>query len=209
MMGLAEKLGVGDPARLARRCGRSALIVSVLILISGCSSVPDQFYMLSADGEPPAARAVAGTALSIGLGPVEIPDYIDRAELVFQSATHRFQIPSGHRWAGSLGDSVSGVLARNLSHRLESPSVYPFPWDPSQELRYTIPVRIRQFHAVSGGDAILDVSWELRDPATGKSLKLGSEVFKEALSEEGYDGLVAAQSRLLGQLADAIVAQLR
>jgi len=184
-------------------------LIPLCALLAGCAGTTDQFYRLSPDGELPAARAAGEAALPIGLGPVKLPDYIDRAELVFQSAENRFEIPPDHRWAGSLGDSVTEVLAADLGHRLNSAAVYAYPWDPSHAPRYSIPVRIRQFHAVSGGDAILDVSWEIRDPASSTTRQFGSEVFEEALMEEGYDGVVAAQNRLLGRLADAIADQLR
>ena len=75
--------------------------------------------------------------------------------------------------------------------------------------RYTVPVRVLQFHALSGGDAILEVSWEVIDGVTKKILRRGSQTFTEELSEEGYDGVVAAESRLVGQLADAIAAMIR
>ena len=209
MMGIARTWYSPEVASRLPISIRPIVFASILCLLSGCASAPDNFYRLSADGELPAVRGAGGGALSIGLGPVKIPDYIDRAELVFESAANRFEIPSDHRWAGSLGKSVTSVLAADLGHRLETPAVYAYPWDPGVALRYSVPVRVRQFHAVSGGDAILDVSWEVRDAASGDTLQRGSELFREALTEEGYDGVVAAQSRLLGQLADAVADQLR
>jgi len=176
------------------------------ILIAGCSSSQDSFYLLTADGRP--ASAGNRSSRLIGLGPVSLPDYIDRAELVFQSDTHRFQVPPDQRWAGNLRENVSDVLAINLGRRKSGSRVQAYPWDPTGDVSYSVPVTIRQFHAVSGGDAILDVRWEIREGTGGKVVSRGSKVFTEGLSEEGYDGVVSAQSRLLAQLADAIAADM-
>jgi uncharacterized lipoprotein YmbA len=175
-----------------------------VLLMGGCSSTQDSFFLLTADGRPASAGTAGGKV--VGLGPVDLPDYIDRAELVFQSDTNRFQVPPDQRWAGDLRENVTDVLAINLGRRLKGTTVHAHPWNEEIALRFSIPVTIRQFHAVSGGDAILDVRWEILEGASGKVLGRGSEVFAEGLSEEGYDGVVAAESRLLAQLADALAA---
>lgn len=186
---------------------RLILTGCVTVLLAGCASAPpDRFYLLTPDGKLPASRA--SHDLVLGIGPVSVPDYIDRAELVFQSAPNRFEVPPDHRWAGDLEKTLTSVLATNIGHRAGTASVYPHPWDPSLRPRCSIPVRIHQFHAVSGGDAILEVSWEVLDGTTKQPLNRGSKIFTEALGEEGYDGVVAAESRLLGQLADAISSML-
>jgi uncharacterized lipoprotein YmbA len=163
--------------------------------------------MLSPDGALPSSRSSGD--LVIGIGPVSIPDYVDRAEIVFQSAPNRFEIPPDHRWMGDVGETVTSVLATNIGHRAGTASVYSYPWSASTRPGYTIPVRIQQFHALSEGDAILEVSWEILDGETREVIHRGSKTFTEALQEEGYVGVVAAESRLLGQLADAIAAMLQ
>ena len=89
---------------------------AVALLTGGCASNPDRFYRLSADGTMPSSAS--GESPSIGLGPVKIPDYIDRSELVFKTSDHRFEVPPNHLWAGALDKTVTDVLATNLSHRL-------------------------------------------------------------------------------------------
>lgn len=175
-------------------------------LLSGCSSTQDSFYLLTAEGPPLSTRSLDGK--SVGVGPLTLPDYIDRAELVFQSDTNRFQVPPDQRWAGDLRENISDVVAVNLGRRLKNGEVSSYPWQSGKEPRHTVAIRIRQFHAVSGGDAILDVRWDIREGSNGKMLSSDTMLFTEGLSEEGYTGIVAAQSRLLGQLADAIAAAL-
>ncbi len=172
-----------------------------------CAGTPDSFYRLTSEAGLKASSAGRGGKV-VGLGPVKLPDYIDRAELVFQSDTHRFEVPPEHRWAGDLQENISEVLAANLDGRLDSATVMSYPWSSGPEPVYSIPVTIRQFHAVSGGDAILDARWEVRQGSAGKIVSRGAQVFTEGLGEEGYDGVVAAESRLLGQLAAAIAGKI-
>ncbi len=182
------------------------LVALAALLPAGCSSTPDRYYLLTASsGAPPSA---AGGARSIGLGPVRIPDYIDRAELVFQSAPNRFEIPLGHRWAGALEPTITRVLAADLGASLGGRPVQPYPWDAGGRPAYTVAVNIGQFHSLSGGDAILDAAWSVIDGGSSTTLDSRTVTLREPLSEEGYEGVVAAQSRLLTRLAERIAATL-
>ncbi len=178
------------------------LAIGLAVLLAACAS-PDSYYSLSADG--PVPTTISG--VSIGVGPVSIPDYVDRAELVFQSEEHRFQIPFEHRWAGSLQETTTRVLGTNLARRLNTGNLHLHPWEPKINLQYEVPVQIRQFHAVSGDDAILEASWTIKDGDSGKVIASGVVNASEPIVGDGYDAVVAAESRLVAQLADAIAAR--
>ncbi len=63
---------------------------------------------------------------------------------------------------------------------------------------------VRQFHAVSGGDAVLDVSWRFEAPETRRVLRRENGSFHEKIIGDGYEPVVAAESRLVEQLAEVI-----
>jgi uncharacterized lipoprotein YmbA len=69
-------------------------------------------------------------------------------------------------------------------------------------------VDIRQFHAISGGDAILDVAWRVQIPQTGEIIHRQNGSFRERIAGDGYEPVVAAESRLVAQLADAVAGSL-
>lgn len=179
---------------------RIAALAAALAL-AACST-PEKYYRLSADG--PAPTSTGGFAL--GVGPVVLPDYIDRAELVFQSEDNRFEIPYEQRWAGSSRETTTRVLGTNLARRLGTGNLYLHPWDPGTVLRYQVRVAVRQFHAVSSGDAILQCTWRIKDRQSGKTFVQQAGNFTEPVRGDGYTAIVAAESRLLSQLADAIAA---
>ncbi len=175
------------------------LIVFVGALALPCCVTPEKYYRLSAEG--PVPGNASGPAL--GVGPVTLPDYVDRGELVFESAPNSFEIPYEHRWAGNLRDSMTSVLGANLSRRLGTGNLHLYPWETGTPLRWQVRVEVTKFHALSGGDAVLEAGWRIDDEASGKRLNRRG-TFTEAVSGDGYAAVVAAESRLLGQLAEAI-----
>ena len=107
-------------------------IVSVAAALSlAACSTPEVYYRLNSDGPAPTNT----TGIALGVGPVVLPDYIDRGELVFQSEANRFEVPYEHRWAGSLRETTTRVLGTNLARRLGTGNLHLYPWDPGTPLR--------------------------------------------------------------------------
>jgi uncharacterized lipoprotein YmbA len=76
------------------------LVLPAALALVSCTT-PETYYRLSADGPPPPT----GAGFALGVGPVALPDYIDRPELVFQSSDERLPgsrqcaaIPCPLRW---------------------------------------------------------------------------------------------------------------
>ena len=92
--------------------GRRALLV--LLAVAGCASPDPAYYTL---------RPVAGTAVPSGGGPVKLArpglaGYLDRPEIVRNSATNRLTLQSGERWGEPVGDMIGRVLAEDMGQRL-------------------------------------------------------------------------------------------
>ena len=183
---------------------RAFLLTGAALLLAACGA-SDKYYRLNSDG--PAPVRVAG--ISIGVGPVALPSYIDRAELVFQSGPDQFQLPPSARWTGTLQENILNALRDDVGRRLDTGNVLTYPFPPGVTVRYQVAIDVRQFHSVSGGSAILDCSWRLVDPADGRVLSRHNGSYQEPVSGDGYDPVVNAESRLLGQLADDIAKTLR
>ena len=173
-------------------------------LLAGSCSAPEQYFRLSADGP----AVLPATGLLVLVGPVSLPTYVDRAELVFQSADNQFEVPANVHWTGTLQENFTRVLATDLGRRLGSGNVLTYPAPPTLKARFQVVADVRQFHAISGADAILDVSWRVQSPGTGEIIHRQNGSFRERVLGDGYGPVVAAESRLVAQLADAIAASL-
>jgi uncharacterized lipoprotein YmbA len=176
--------------------------LALAAVLGGCSTDPERYYRLSAEGSVP----TNANRFSLGVGPVTLPDYIDRAELVFQSGPNQFEAPYEHRWAGNLRDGFTQVLGIDLARALGTGNLHTYPWEPGTSLRYQVPIAVRRFHAESGGLAVLEVGWTVNDGRTREILVRRAETFSEPVRGNGYEPIVAAQSRLVAKLARAIAA---
>ncbi len=178
-------------------------LTTLLLLLAGCGSA-EKFYRLSAE----APATTGGAALSLGVGPVTLPSYVDRAELVYQSGPNEFAVPTNARWAGSLRDNITQVLAADLGRLLGGRELLAYPWPAGSPPGTEVAIDIRQFHGISGNDAVLDFSWQLlgrNGPTSGRY----SASLREPIHGDGYAAVVAAESRLLARAAEEIARTVR
>ncbi len=174
-------------------------------LLTACGGTPEQYFRLRADA--PAPLTAGGPA--VGIGPVTLPGYVDRAELVFQSDDYQFQIPTTARWAGTLSENFTRTLTTDVAARLGSGNVLAYPFPTGARPRVQVTVSVQQFHAVSGGEAILEAAWRVEEPATRRLRRQSRARLTERITGDGYGAVVAAESRLVARLADAVAASAR
>lgn len=175
-------------------------------LLAACGGAGENYYRLNPTAA--AASGASGGGPSVVIGPVSLPSYIDRTEIVFANGPNEFQIPSNALWAGSLQENISRTVAADLGRLLGSSQVRA-GLETGARPRYRVALDIRQFHGISGQEAILDLSWRIQSGASGATISRQSGSFREPIIGDGYGPLVTAESRLLEQAAAAIAKSLR
>lgn len=185
---------------------RLLLCLGLCSLLSACGGAGENYYRLNATAAAPTGGS--GSGLSVSVGPVSLPSYIDRAEVVFASGPNEFQIPTNALWVGPLRENISRTVAVDLGRILGSREVRA-GLESGFKPRYRVALDIRQFHGVSGQEAILDLSWRIHSSASGQTISRHSASFHEPIIGDGYGPLVEAESRLLEQAAAAIAKSLR
>ncbi len=183
---------------------RSPLLLSAILALAGCATGSRSFYVLTADGPAP-----SGGGPGVGVGPVALAEYIDRANLVIAEAPNQLGIAEDHRWAGDLSASVARVTAANLGRRLNTGNVRTYPWQGDDGIRYQVTLDIRQLHGAADGYAVIEAGWRAYSLPDRKIKASRTFVDREPLEADGYQALVAAQSKLLSRLADDIAASLK
>jgi hypothetical protein len=88
-------------------------------------------------------------------------------------------------------------------------NVHTYPWKGDDGLRYQIAIDVRQFHGGADGYAVIEASWRAYSLPDRKLKASRNFVDREALETDGYQALVAAQSRLLSRLAADIASGLK
>ncbi len=182
---------------------RLFVFLSAAWLVS-CAEPAQSFYVLTPEGPSP-----SGGGLGIGVGPVNLAEYLDRTNLVIQQGPNQLGVAEDHRWAGDLSASITRVMAANLGRRLNTGNTRVYPWQADDGLRYQVTLDIRQLHSGEDGYAVIEAGWRVYTLPERKLKISRTFVAREPLEKDGYAPMVAAQSRLLGRLAGDIAANVR
>ncbi len=182
-----------------------ALMLLALIGLTGCAGTPaTNFYLLSTsqrttDGAEP-------QPIALGVGPVDMPEYLDRPQIVTRSGTGVVHLAEFDQWAEPLRVGVTRVLAEDLATALPTQSVAVFPWRGATRVDRQVMVRIPQFEAV-GNEVVLHARWNI-DDAKGTTLKTGETRVREP-ARGGYAEIVKAMNRALATLGEEITAAVK
>lgn len=175
------------------------LLATVLALAGGCAGTPPaRFHTLSPVAE--AAPAAAAAAYSVAIGPVSVPDTVDRPQLVLQLDANRVEILEQTRWAAPLQSAIGQVIAANLTRLLGGARVAAYPQRAAAEPDYEVTVDVLRFESTLGSAASLDVLWSIRG-AKGRVLKAGRSTVREPAEAQDTDSLVAAHDRALAAVS--------
>jgi len=182
----------------------AAALIGCMIL-SGCvRSDPARYYVLS---EMPRSTVAAppaepGQGAAVGVGPVSLPSYLDRIQIVTRRGA-QLDVAEFDRWGEPLSEGVPRTIAAYLTALLQTERVVVFPWPGGRTIDHQVVVDVTRFDGMVGGDVRLEARWRVlgRDR---KELVLRSSAVHEATGESGYPALVAAMNRSLGTLSREI-----
>ncbi|MGD9046151.1 MAG: PqiC family protein [Desulfobacterales bacterium] len=184
------------------------------LLLAGCSGSSQrvEFYTLNPLSSMQAGMNTPATdqKLSIGVGPVEIPEILDRPQIVTRTGPNKLSIDEFHRWAGRLDEGFAGVLAENISILLATDQVAVFPWPADFKPHYRVGLKIRYLEGQWGKDVLLEAIWKVSDQQGHQTSSVRKSVIQEPLATEpDYEALVAAYSRAIAQLSREIVKEIQ
>ena len=194
-----------SPAGVLRR----ALLACIALAVSGCgTSPPVRYFTLASEPPSQTARGAEATmsTYAISVGPVTVPELVDRPHLVLRTSATQVQVAEQARWAASLKSEIPRVIADQLARLLTGASTGTSSQRAVSAPDYRVLVDIQRFDSTPGVSAEIEASWTVR--ARDGALLVGRSVAAEP-SRPGYDELVAAHSRALGavsrDIANAIV----
>jgi len=178
---------------------------------SACASSPDsRFYMLASMQEAAlSAPAAAQSRVSLCVGPVLVPGYLDRLPLCVRDSANELSYAEYHRWAEPLEDGVSRVLVENLSQLLGTARIDVFPWKTPAPADYQVRIMLLRFDGEPGGQAVLKARWSLAAAGQEKPVVERISAFVEQVASGSYEALVEAQNRALERLSRDIAAAIQ
>jgi uncharacterized lipoprotein YmbA len=191
---------------------RQIWVGCLLVLLVACGSSPKtEFYVLNADEGSVMQAANASTGPSIGVWQVDIPDLLDRSEIVTRDNRFKVTMADFSWWAGNLRENMTLLIVTQLSQFLQSNRVVVSPWPSYRKIDYQVIVRVVRFDGELGGEVVLRGLWNLLDGAGENELRREAFEFKVNTADLTYQEMVAAMSgltvQLTEQLADGIIDQ--
>ena len=186
----------------------SVILVVYLIILTGCagSSKPSEFYLLrslSASQDTGLTASESGNP-SVLIGPVTLPAYLDRNQIVTLAGNNKLILNEFTRWAEPLQDNFYRVLVENLSMLLNTPKVYAFERRGSTQADFQIVIDVTRFDTTVGGDAHLTVFWAVVGKDDSSYLMQRKSVFHASVPSTGTTGVVDAQNRTLTEFSREI-----
>jgi uncharacterized protein len=182
---------------------RCAALLLMAAVAAGCASSKSQFYTLSAKGAAAPATAGVGAgaapaaaAYSVAVGPVSVPEIVDRPQFVVRLAANQVELAEQARWAEPLKSAIPRVIAANLAEILGDARISA----SSAGADYRVLVDIQRFESAPGDGVTIEALWSVR-PAKGVAPRSGRSLVREAAAGREYDALAAAHSAALAALS--------
>ena len=194
--------------------------IGLALMLGGCVSLGDspatRFYVLTPltdSATPPdaaGADAKSQPRVSIGVDPVAIPRYLDRPQIVTRLSANELSLAEFDQWAEPLPDSVTHVLAENLTRLLSVQSMDIVPDPRANRSDFQVEVTLSRFECEAGQACVLQARWTLVDERDGavRAQNPGFEVQMEP-EDASYDAIAGTLSRALGALSREIALHVR
>jgi uncharacterized protein len=205
---------------LTRMLPRICAAVALAMSLAGCSYLAkailapqkdiSKFYLLTPTADTAAATPASAPGsnsssdFTIGLGPIKLPPYLDRPEIVTRAAANRLELSKEDRWGESVQNGFTSAMERDLAAQAGTENIIIFPWYNTVHIDMQVQIDVYRFETDSQGIAHLSAKWTLLD-STGKNIlyTVESSVTQQSKPGDTTDS-VAALSRTIGDLSGQI-----
>jgi uncharacterized lipoprotein YmbA len=185
---------------------RALAALAAMFLLAACGSTPkESYYTLSASPAP--VPASGASAVSVTIGPVAVPEAVDRSPMVVRTGPTEVSIDDLHRWVEPLKSAIPRALAELLMRDLGTPNVLAGRSALGTKADYRVAVDVQRFDSSFSEGATLDAAWTVtpgQGPARG-----GRTFAQEAAPSRDHAGIAAAHRKALEKLAADIAAAIR
>jgi uncharacterized protein len=182
------------------------LVTFYFVSLGGCSlrrePPPTRLYVLTALPQSERAATPGITPSdTFGIGPVTLPEYTDRAQIVTGTTNPELNRAPFEQWAEPLEANFTRVLTDNLSLLLATDQVMTFPWLGPTTPTYQVIIDVTQFLGEPGKQASLEARWSVIGKNGKEVLVRKKSSFSESIGTADYQALAAGMSRTVAQLS--------
>ena len=205
---------------LTRTVLKTCVAGAIAISLVGCNAMArailapqkdvSKFYLLTPTADAPApAPAAASTQNSsddftLGLGPIKLPPYLDRPEIVIRAAPNRIELSKEDRWGESVQNGFTSSMQRDLAAQTGATRIVIFPWYNTVHIDMQVQIEVYRFETDAQGNANLSARWTILD-SSGKNTLYTVETSLTKPSKPGdQTEAAAALSQDIGDLGGQI-----
>ena len=189
---------------------RGICLLAATLLLSACAASPQpRYYTL---GLPTAADngdgSVGDKAYNIAVGPIAIPEVVDRPQIVLQTGPNQVAILEEHRWAQPLKSEIARFIAASLTEALTDAWVTDSHQRTGRNIDYQLSIDVQRFESLPREAVTVEAQWVVRRAANGETKK-GKSLVRESVNHDSYDALVAAHARAFESVSREIAAAVK
>jgi uncharacterized lipoprotein YmbA len=178
------------------------------VMLTACGTSPPVRYFslepaaVSATVDEPGARVV-------GLGPLRVPDYLKRSQIVTRGSGSEIKVNDYARWAEPVDKAMHRVLAANVDRQLEGVIVVAYPYLETVPVDYIVLGQVDRFDGDSAGSVVLEVQWSVQNDQR-KALISPQRVRYETRASDPDDpeAITRAMNQALARFSDDIARKL-
>jgi uncharacterized protein len=177
-------------------------ILAMPLIAMACTILPPQkdttqFFILTPAPESASSSSSSPAShreLSIGLGPIDFPGYLERREIVTRSSGDQLHLSQNKLWAESLDSNFQRVLSQDLGNQLGTQRIVLFPWYGRPQIDYQVEVQVHRFDTDDTNRSQLNARWIIKDGKTGRELLADESNISSTVSAADTAGSEALSS---------------
>jgi len=187
-----------------------AFLIILAWLAIGCGTTkPARFYLLTSQlSDVESVQQANPSSPMILVGPVRLPEYLNRSQIIRFSTANELKPNEYHRWAEPLENNVARVLAENLRQQLQNDRVLLYPGLNVRHFDYRVTIDVIRFDVDTSNHVVLTANWALLVDHGDEVLRIQQLTVREPVQNRDYGSIVATQSRALGKLSAAMAREI-
>ena len=142
---------------MTTRLSLKTLACSLLLLGACGTSPPSAYYTL--DEANFDYTKDADSAAILGIGPIRVPEYLERPQIVTRGRQSELRIDDFNRWGEPIVNAQHRILASNVDALLDDVIVVAYPYSAAADYDAKLVGRIDRFDMDTSGTTRLDVFW--------------------------------------------------
>jgi len=190
---------------------RCTAALGLLVLAVGCfggGPRPDYFTLSAAAGTGPIEPLARRPELALAIGPIELPRYLDRQEMVTRDGAHRLVLWNAHRWGGSLRTDILRTMASDLGALLGTSRLAVYPVEARFPVDFRVLLEVVELDSVPGASVTLRARFTVASGTDGRAIVVEEVSFEEPVASAAWEDLVFAQRSALGRVNREIAARI-